>query len=136
VALAVGELVDPDAVEVVQAVIIDVVGDHPDGDRVVIAATAAHEQRSSRVMVVLSVRCASQATTSRRRVWTAPRPGPRHGLGPDPTAAAPGQPADLSTQQQPGDAEVQVPEVQVPPVADGAVIDGPGRPAARAGQPP
>jgi hypothetical protein len=58
-AAPVGDLVDPDAVEVVQPGIVDVV----DQTRATIASTASQEQRSSLPMLVLSIRCANQATT-------------------------------------------------------------------------
>jgi hypothetical protein len=55
----VGDLVDPDAVQVVQAGVVDVV-DHDRGDDRVDGFPGAAQQPA---MLVLSVRCASQATT-------------------------------------------------------------------------
>ena len=95
-------------------------------------ATASQEQRSSRVIVVLSIRCASHATTSSKsRVNRAS--GRAHGtvsVRTRPHAPAV-QAADLGLQEQPSGAQIQV-----PPAARRPVIDRAGRPAARAGQPP
>ena len=126
VPLAVAHLVNPDAVEPVQAGDIEAIGDHVDhdlghrlpadpqhlGDRRLVHALG-HE--GDEVLQVTAVAGA--------------RAGPGHLLGAHPTTAPTLQPADLGLQPQP-----RAGQVQVTPPAGVAVIDRPGPPPARAAQ--
>src|SRR4029453_8304704 len=89
--------------------------------RATIASTASQEQRSSRPMLVLSIRCASQATTfSKSLVCRAFGRCPRHLLGADPTAGAAVDAVDVGFQPHLAGAEIQV-----PPATPGRVVAGP-----------
>jgi hypothetical protein len=126
VALAVGDLIDPDPVQPVQAVIVDVRGNDPDHDRGHGLPGAAQQPGDGGLVGALG-----QPGDDVFEVAGEPggwaRPG--HRLGPHPLTAPAGQPADLGLQEQPRGAQVQV-----PPAAGGPVIDRSGRPAARAVQ--
>src|SRR5262249_30218494 len=73
-AAPVGDLVDADAVQLVQPGVVDVLGH----DAVTMWSTASQEQRSSLDTAVLSIRCASHAAKSSKSV-VCRAPGRTHG---------------------------------------------------------
>jgi hypothetical protein len=127
VALAVGDLVDADAVQALQAGVVEVGGDHPHRDSSHRFPGAAQQPGDGGLVGALG-------QVDHHVLEVAGEPGagtgPGYRLGADPPAGTAGQPADLGLQVQPRGAQVQV-----PPAAGGPVIDRSGRPAARATQP-
>ena len=126
-ALAVGDLVDADAVQALQAGVVQVLGDHPYRDGRHGFPGAAQQPGDGGLVGALG-----QVGHHSFEVAGEPGPGtgPRDRLGADPPAGVAGQPADLGLQVQPRGAQVQV-----PPAAGRPVIDRSGRPAAGAAQP-
>jgi len=127
VVLAVGDLGDPDPVDLVEAGVVEVVGHYPADD--VGDGLPAHPQQPRHRCLVDPL---GQPADHVFEVAGAagPRPSPRHVLGADPTAAAAVQTADPTGYEQPAAAHVQM-----PPPPSRPVIDSPRRPAARATQP-
>jgi hypothetical protein len=130
VSLAVRDLIDPDPIEPVQTMIIDVVSNNAnnaDGDGGHGRPGAAQQPGDGGLVGALGqVGDDVFDVAGEPRRWA----GPWHRLGPHPVAAPAGQPADLRLQVQPRGAQVQV-----APAAGGPVVDRAGRPAARAAQP-
>jgi hypothetical protein len=127
VALAVGDLVDADPVEPVQAGIVQVISHHAHRDGGHGLPGAAQQPGDGGLVGALGqVGHDVFEVAGEPGCWS----GPRHRLGADPAAAPAGQPADLGLQVQSRGAQVQV-----APAAGGAVVDRAGGPAARAAQP-
>jgi hypothetical protein len=127
VALAVEDLVDADAVQALQASVVQVLGHDPGHDRGHGLPGAAQQPSNGGLVDALGqVEHHVFEAAGEPGCWTSPR----HRLGADPSAGPAGQPADLRLQVEQGGAQIQV-----PPAAGGAVIDRPGGPAARPAQP-
>ena len=127
-ALAVGDLVHPDPVQVVQPGGVEVIGHHPDhgpGHRL----PGQTEEPRHRGLVGPLGEVADQVL----EVPAEPRPGAGPGdlLGADPPAPRAAEPPDLGLQVQAAGPEVQVPPPPHPPVVGGA-----GPVAAGAPEPP
>jgi hypothetical protein len=127
VTLTVGDLIDPDAVQALQAGIVQVLSHHAHRDGGHRLPGAAQQSGDGGLVGALG-----QVGHDIFEVAGEPgtRTGPGHGLGADPLAVPAGQPADLGLQVQPRGAEVQV-----PPAASSPVINRSGRPATRTAQP-
>jgi hypothetical protein len=120
VALAVGDLVDADPVQPVQAGVVEVAGDHADRDGGDGLPGAAQQPGDGGLVGALGqVGHYVLEVAGEPGAWS----GPGHGLGADPPAGAAGQPADLGLQVQPRGAQVQD---QGP--GPGQLLAGPRRP--------
>jgi len=124
VSLSVGDLVDADAVEVLQAGVVDGLGHYVDDD-LGHRLPADPQQRGDRRLVDVLGQPGHHVLEVTG--VPGPGPGPRDLFGAHPLTASTGDPDDLGFQEAPGR-----PEVEVAPAAHRAVIGGPGPPAARA----
>ena len=127
VALAVGHLVDPDAVDPVEPGVVEQVGDDV-GDDAGDGLPRAAQQPGDRGFVHPLRQPPHHVLEVAGEPGVRSRPG--HRLGADPPAPAAIQAADLGPQEQPRGAQIQP-----SPATCAPVIDGAGRPATRAGQP-
>ena len=127
-ALAVGDLVDPDAVDLVQAGVVELLGDH--GDHRVAHRRPGHPQQPADRLLVGAC-CEPRDDVLQVPGVTCVVTGPRDRLHDHHPARLAGQPTDRRPQPQLGGARVDV-----SPPAGPAVVARPGRPAAPgAGQP-
>ena len=127
VALAVGDLVHADPVEVPEPASVDVLGDHSHHDAGHGLPARAQQLGDGGLVGALG--------EPRHDVFEVagdprPRASPRHRLSADPTAAPAVQAADLGLQEQ-----LRAAQIQVPPPTDRPVIDRTALPAARAHRP-